>query len=373
VKQRASRYFFLLILLVLGFWGWQRWGSGPWRIVSQIDSDSNVKFDQLLFLDALRGFAFGHSSPEAGDTLPAAYDVRDDLRADEAWVYATVDGGLHRQARQPLGKGYIVAAITVPKGPIVLVQRFMGQDNEWHGSIRTSKDDGATWGKKDFAEDLVGLEFFDAARGFAWGNGPSGTSRLYYTDDGAETLTPIDLPPDVSLQTDPPALRHDGSVFYLHENKLIHSIRQPDGRWRKEVDQLPSSLTGSMLYANSHSDDKSVWIVAEEPKTNHPPDIVQARLLRWDGPGKIETVPSLSFPKGYMLDAMFVDESLIAIIGADYSGESAFAPVSVFRSEDGGQSWRSERPAIRAKARPVTFYGGKIWAVGTNNRLQNQQ
>jgi hypothetical protein len=186
-------------------------------------------------------------------------------------------------------------------------------------------------------------------------------------------LQPIELPPGVLLTNDPPAVHADGSFFYPHGNKLVHLIRQSDGRWREEIDQLPSSLLASGVYANTRGADKSVWIIADEPTTTPNQDIVQAHLLRWDGPGKIAAIPDLSFPRGYMTDELFQSDSVITITGADYSGTAMFAPVSVFRSKDRGKSWRSERTASGAKARPVAFYGREAWAVGTENRLQHRR
>lgn len=387
MKRRPGMYvLFLILLVVLGFWGRRHWHKGPWKILSEIDPDPKVQVDELLFLDEKRGFAFGHSRPEAADRMP---NVNDRFRADEAWVYTTTNGGLHWQKKTHLGRGYIVDVNKIPRGPILLVQRYIDEDDNWKAYLQISEDDGATWSKVDARWDVVGRQFLDDVHGFVWGNGPETTwvnakgvsvtaepSFLYYTDNGAETWEQIDVPPDVSLQTYRPALHPDGSFFYLHENNLVHLTRQPDGRWRKEIEELPSSLWGSMLHADTYSTNRTVWIIADEPPPPppEPQDIVQARLLRRDGPGKIEAVPSLSFPKGFMVEAMFVYDSGITIIGADYSGESMFAPVTLFRSEDGGKSWRSERTAIREKARPVAFYGPrKIWAVGTYNRLQHRE
>lgn len=376
----------VLVSVIVFVWGWLRWHKGSWKILSQIDPDPHVEFDQLLFLDEHRGFAFAHSEPEVADTIP---NVTDRFRAEEAWVYTTTDGGLHWQTRKSLGRGYVVDVNKIPGGAILLVQRYVDDDDNWKAYLQISEDDGATWSKADGRWDIVGRQFLDDARGFLWGNGPERSwtndkgifvtaqpSLLYYTDDHAKTWEQIQVPPEVSLQTYRPVLHPDGSFFYLHEDKLIHLIRQPDGRWREEIDELPLSLTGDMLYANTYGDNKTVWVVAHEPPPPppEPQDIVQARLLRWDGSGKIAAVPGLSFPKGFMVDAMFVYDSVVTIIGADYSGESAFAPVTVFRSEDGGKSWKSEGPAIRDKARPVAFYGpNNIWAVGTYNRLQHRK
>lgn len=97
MRQRTGMHIILLILLVvLGYWGWQHWRKGPWKILPEIDPDPNVQFDHLLFLDEHRGFAFGHSRPEAADTMS---DVNDRFRAQEAWGYATTDGGLHWQTK----------------------------------------------------------------------------------------------------------------------------------------------------------------------------------------------------------------------------------------------------------------------------------
>jgi hypothetical protein len=349
----------------------------------EIDPDPQVNFDHLLFLSEHRGFAFAHLRSAAADAMP---NISDRLRADEAWVYATTDGGLHWQKKERLGRGYIVDANKIPGGAFLLVQRYLDEDNHWKADVRISEDDGDTWRKVVSTWDMVGQRFLDDARGFLWGNGPQTSwvnakgvlvtaqpSTLYYTDDGAETWERIAVPPDVRLQTHRPALHPDGSFFYLHEHKLVRLARQPDRRWREVSDELPFSLTGAMLYADTYGNDQSVWIIGHEPPTEDR-GLVQARLLRRDGSGKIEAVPGLSLPKGFMVDAMSACGSVITVIGADYSGHATFAPVMVFRSEDGGKSWGSEKPVIRAKARPVAFWGPRhIWAVGIGNRLQHRE
>lgn len=371
----------LVMSLLLLFWRWQH---RPWKVLSVIDSDPRIEIDQLLFLDERRGLAFGHSEPEAVDTMR---DVNGRLRAETAWVYATDDGGLHWQARKPLGRGHVVDFNKIPGGAILLVQRHLDESDNWKAYLQISEDDGATWSSVEAGWEVVGRQFVDDARGFLWGNGPVARwmipdrgeviqegSLLYYTDDHAASWERVEVPPDVSLRIYRPALHPDGSLFYLHQNKLIHLTRQPDRRWREQIDELPSSLTAWMVQADTYGGSTTVWIIAHEPPKEDEPDIVQAHLLRRDGPGKIEAVSGLSFPQGFMADAMFVHDVVVTIIGADYSGASFIAPVTLFRSEDGGKSWRSEKPAIRSQARPVAFWGPRhIWAVGTGNRLQHRQ
>jgi len=382
----------VLASLILLVWGWLQWHKGPWKILSEIDPDPKVEFDQLLFLDEERGYAFGHTMPDTGQ------DATERWRGVEAWVYTTTDGGVHWQTKKPLGSGYIFAVNKVPEGPIFLVQRFIGKvkgkEGEWQVSIRVSEDEGATWSKRDAGWDQIGWKFLDSSRGFCWGNGPWTTRTslrgdqvglvrdqppiLYYTENGSETWERIDVPPDVSFQTGPPAVHPGGSFFYLHENKLIHLTREPDRRWREEIEELPSSLTGSMLYADTYGKNRTVWIIANElpPPPPAPQDIAQAHLLRWDGPGKIEMVPGLSFPTGFMVDAMFVSESVITIVGANYSDTlaSIFAPVAIYQSKNGGKSWRWEKPAMREQARPIAFWGPRhMWAMGMGNRLQHRE
>lgn len=376
----------LIFLIVLGSWGswaWLNWHKGPWKILSQIDPDPKVEFDALLFLDEHKGFAFAHVMEDKADATEG-------WRGAEAWVYETSDGGHHWPTKKPLGNGYIFAVNKVPNGPLFLIQRFIGKDGEWRVALRESGDEGTTWSRRDAGWDQTGYQILDLKRGFSWGNGPTTTwtevkdglvgsvtgqpPLLFYTENGSETWERINVPWGLSLQSTPPAIHSDGSLFYIHEERLVHLTRGPDGQWREEIEELPSSLRGDMLYADTYGDSKTVWIIAHEPP---PPDetqeIVQAHLLRWDGPGKIEPVRGLSLPKGFMVDAIFRHDSVMTLVGADYSA-AHFAPVTVFRSEDGGRRWRSERPAIRHKARPIFFYGShKIWAIGTENRLQSRE
>jgi photosystem II stability/assembly factor-like uncharacterized protein len=283
------------------------------------------------------------------------------------------------------------------------------------GAVLRTTDGGANWivrpvvGAEEL--DFRDVEAFDAQRAIILSSGPGAQSRIYRTTDGGERWTLAHQNTDSSGFFDAIAFwdtRRGLAVGDPVDGRFV-LLRTEDGgaNWRRidEVGMPPAhesegafAASGTCLAVDRNgrawfgtggvnggrvfrsADWGQTWAVVETPiRHDSPssgifslvfrgehgvavggdyqkPEEDRANVIVSDDGGRTWTVAGGTRPRGYRSAAAYSGQALIAT-----------GPNGTDRSEDGGNTWRSEQGAAGFNA--LSFVDGAGWAVGARGAI----
>ena len=226
------------------------------------------------------------------------------------------------------------------------------------GTIGASKDGGRTWRLVAPSEgrdlDFRGLARLGPRTGVAMsaGEAQAGRARLYRTDDGGATWT-------LAHETRRPGVFFDAVAFWDRRNGLALSdpvdgawvlLRTSDGgrTWRAATASPPPVLPGEAAFAASNSalilgPRGRAWIVSGGGAVG--------RVFRSGDGGRTWRVadsPIAGGPTGGVFGGLALGGRRLVIVGGDHKDELRAGP-SLALSADGGATWTASVPTGPAR------------------------